>query len=104
VERGVISLNEPAVLPEREGLTVTGSLPYVDADRWRELLGGKGDSSFSPALDLKIAALDFGGRRLNDVALRASTSASEWTANISAKELEGEIVSRSEAAGASSRG
>jgi len=99
VERGVISLNEPAVLPEREGLTVTGSLPYVDADRWRELLGGKGDSSFSPALDLKIAALDFGGRRLNDVALRASTSASEWTANISAKELEGEIVSRSEGRG-----
>jgi uncharacterized protein (TIGR02099 family) len=99
VERGVISLNEPAVLPEREGLTVTGSLPYVDADRWRELLGGKGDSSFSPALDLKIAALDFGGRRLNDVALRASTNASEWTANISAKELEGEIVSRSEGRG-----
>jgi len=29
----VISLNEPAVLPEREGLTVTGSLPYADADR-----------------------------------------------------------------------
>src|SRR5712664_3329820 len=99
VERGVISLNEPAVLPEREGLTVTGSLPYVDADRWRELLGGKGDSSFSPALDLKIAALDFVGRRLNDVALRASTNASEWTANISAKELEGEIVSRSEGRG-----
>jgi uncharacterized protein (TIGR02099 family) len=99
VDRGVISLNEPAVLPDREGLTVTGSLPYVDADRWRELLGGKGDSSFSPALDLKIAELDFGGRRLNDVTLRASTSASEWTANISAKELEGEIVSRSEGRG-----
>jgi len=99
VDRGVISLNEPAVLSDREGLTVTGSLPYADADRWRESLGGKGDSSFSPALDLKIAALDFGGRRLNDVALRASTSASVWTANISAKELEGEIISRSEGRG-----
>src|SRR5258705_8399380 len=99
VDRGVISLNAPAVLPEREGLIVTGSLPYADADRWRESLGGKGDSSFSPALDLKIAALDFGGRRLNDVALRASTSSSVWTANISAKEIEGEIISRSEGPG-----
>jgi len=35
---------------------------------------------------------------------RASTNVGEWTANISAKELEGEIVSRSEGAGASSRG
>jgi uncharacterized protein (TIGR02099 family) len=99
VDRGVISMNEPAVLPDREGLTVTGSLPYADADRWRELLGGKGDSSFSPALELKFAALDFGGRRLNDVTLRASTSANAWTASISAKELEGEIVSRSEGRG-----
>src|SRR5258708_14676815 len=71
VDRGVISLNQPAVLPDREGLTVTGSLPYADADRWRESLGGKGDSSFSPALDLKIAALDFGGRPPNYVPRRA---------------------------------
>src|SRR6266436_1019164 len=74
VSRGVISLNQPAVLPEREGFFVTGSLPYVDVERWREVLGG-GDGTGSPlsaALDLKIAALDVGGRRLNDVALRAA--------------------------------
>jgi uncharacterized protein (TIGR02099 family) len=101
VSRGVISLNQPAVLPDREGLSLTGSLPYVDVDRWREVLGG-GDGTGSPlssALDLKIAALDVGGRRLNDVALRAGTSGSVWIANVSAKELAGEIAWRPEGRG-----
>jgi uncharacterized protein (TIGR02099 family) len=101
VDRGVISLNQPAVLPDREGLSVTGSLPYVDVDRWRELLGGEEEtgSSSSSALDLKIAALDFGGRRLNDVSLRAGTSGSVWIANVSARELAGEIAWRPEGRG-----
>ncbi len=101
VSRGVISLNQPAVLPDREGLSVTGSLPYVDVDRWRELLGGADGTgtSLSSALDLKIAALDVGGRRLNDVALRAGTSGSVWIANVSAKELAGEIAWRPEGRG-----
>jgi len=100
VERGVISVNEPAVLPDREGLSVTGRLPYVDVDRWRELLGGKDETgSLSSALDLKIAVLDFGGRRLNDVALRAGTSGSVWIANVAAKELAGEIAWRPEGRG-----
>ena len=101
VSRGVISLNQPAVLPDREGFSVTGSLPYMDVERWRELLGG-GDGTGSPlssALDLKIAALDVGGRRLNDVALRAGTSGSVWIANVSAKELAGEIAWRPEGRG-----
>jgi uncharacterized protein (TIGR02099 family) len=101
VERGVISLNEPAVLPEREGVSVTGRLPYVDVDRWRSLLGGKDEpgSSFSSSLDLKVAALDFGGRRLNDVTLRAGTSGAVWIANVAAKELSGEIAWRPEGLG-----
>ncbi|HEX4798713.1 MAG TPA: YhdP family protein [Burkholderiales bacterium] len=101
VERGVISLNEPAVLPDRDGVFVTGSLPYVDVDRWRSLLGSKDEtgSSFSPSLDLKVAALDFGGRRLNEVALRAGTSGAVWIANVAAKELEGEIAWRPEGFG-----
>ena len=101
VNRGVISLNGPAVLPDREGLSVTGSLPYVDVDRWRELLGGEDGTglSFSSALELNIAALDFGGRRLNDVAVRAGTSGSVWIANVSAKELAGEIAWRPEGRG-----
>ena len=101
VERGAIGLNGPAVLPEKEGISVTGSLPYVDVDRWRALLGGKDEPgpSFSPSLDLKVAALDFGGRRLNGVALRAGTRGAVWIANIAAKELAGEIAWRPEGLG-----
>src|SRR5258706_13598674 len=101
VSRGVVSLNQPAELPEREGVSVTGSLPYVDGERWREVLGA-GDGTgpaLRPGLDLKIAALDVVGRRLNDVALRAGTSGSVWIANVSAKELAGEIAWRPEGSG-----
>jgi uncharacterized protein (TIGR02099 family) len=101
VERGVISVNQPAVLPDREGISVTGNLPYADADRWRALFGGKEPtgSPLSSAFDLKIAELDFAGRRLNDVALRAGTSGNVWIANVSSKELAGEIAWRPEGLG-----
>jgi uncharacterized protein YhdP len=101
VERGVISVNQAAVLPDREGMSVTGSLPYADVDRWRALLAGKDPTgpSLSSAFDLKIAELDFAGRRLNDVALRAGTSGNVWIANVSSKELAGEIAWRPEGLG-----
>lgn len=101
VERGVISVNQAAVLPDREGMSVTGSLPYADVDRWRALLAGKDAAgpSLSSAFDLKIAELDFAGRRLNDVALRAGTRGNVWIANVSSKELAGEIAWRPEGLG-----
>jgi uncharacterized protein (TIGR02099 family) len=102
VARGVISLNEPAVLPDREGIAVTGRLPYADVDRWRALLGGDrdGDSgSTSTSVNLKIAALDFIGRRINHVSLRAASSGGDWIANVVAKELAGEIAWRPEGHG-----
>jgi uncharacterized protein (TIGR02099 family) len=100
LERGVISFNEPAVLSDRAGLSVTGSLDYADVDRWRELLGAEdGSEQSSSSLNLKVAALDFGGRRLNDVALRAETSGDVWSADVTAKELSGEIKWRPEGQG-----
>ena len=100
-ERGVISVNQPAMLPDREGVLVTGSVPYADADRWRALFGGKDPrgSSLSSAFDLKIGALDFAGRRLNDVTLRAGTSGEVWIANVSSKELAGELAWRPDGLG-----
>jgi len=102
----VISLNGPAVLPDREGVFVTGSLPYVDADRWRALLEGKDGpgSSFSPSLDLKIAALDFGGRRLNDVTLRAARAAPCGSQTSRRRSSKARSPGARRASGASSRG
>jgi uncharacterized protein (TIGR02099 family) len=92
-ERGVISLNQPAVLPESEGIAVTGNLAYLDFDRWRTLVDGDGAGGASSlALDLKVSALDFAGRRLNDLDLRAGTRGSVWNATVKARELDGEIA------------
>ncbi len=100
IERGAIGLNEPAVLSEKEGIAVTGSLPYLNLDHWRALLGGDGDAgSAAVSLRLKVAALDFGGRRLNDVGVRARTRGAGWAGNVTAKELDGEVSWRPEGRG-----
>ena len=100
IERGVVSFSEPPVLPERVGIAVTGSLPYLDLDRWRTLLSGEDMGGIGPSsLVLKVAALDFAGRRLNDFSVRAGTSGEVWVANVTAKELAGEIAWRPEGLG-----
>ena len=102
IERGVVSFNEPALLPERAGFAVTGSLAYLDIDRWRALLAGDADAGAALAptsLNLKLGALDFAGRRLNDLVLRAGTSAGAWNANVAARELVGDITWRPEGLG-----
>ncbi len=100
VERGAIAFNEPAVLPGKEGIAVTGSLPYLDVDRWRALLAGDGDTGGAAfSLNLKVAALDIGGKRLNDVGVRAASRGGGWTASVAAKELDGEITWQREGRG-----
>lgn len=115
-ERGSIGLNEPPALTERAGLSINGELPYVDYDRWIALSGAGPDASSPgaaatpsapPAADtlaigsvaLRARALDVGGKRLNEVVLRASSTGTAWTANIAARELEGAINWRPEGRG-----
>jgi uncharacterized protein YhdP len=94
LDRGVVSFNEPAVLPERQGITVTGSIPYADLDRWRSLLAGTdAEKSAGPMfVTLKIAMLDFAGKRIHDVALSARPLRGDWEADVAAKELAGHIT------------
>ncbi len=99
LDRGALGLSEPVMPSDRSGLEVTGRLDYVDVERWREVFGDDDGGLSSVSLNLKVAALDFGGRRLNDVALRAGASGSVWIANVSAKELAGEIAWRPEGQG-----
>jgi len=94
VERGAIGLNQAPALPDREGILIAGSLPYVDTDRWRELFGGKDPtgSSLASFFDVNVAELDFAGRRLNDVGLAAETKGDGvWIAKVKSKELAGDI-------------
>jgi uncharacterized protein (TIGR02099 family) len=104
VERGALGLNTQAPVLERPGIVVAGSLPYLDFDHWRTLLGageGAGSAAATPltALILQLGALDFAGRRVNEITLRATRSAGLWTANVSARELAGDITWRPEGQG-----
>src|SRR5262249_10846460 len=101
MERGVISVNQPAVLPDRGGMLVTGNLPYADTGRWRGLFGGKDPTgtSLSSAFDLQVGALDFAGRRLPDVTLRACPSGEVRSTNVSPKTHDGELAWRAEGLG-----
>jgi len=102
IERGALALNESTPALERPGIVVVGSLAYLDLDRWRPLLGaGEGTGSAMPlaALNLRLGALDFAGRRVNDLDLRATRSAGLWNASASARELAGDITWRPEGQG-----
>jgi uncharacterized protein (TIGR02099 family) len=99
--RAAVAFNEPQAPLPREGINVTGSLAYADLDRWRALLPQTGDAKpAGPAqVALKIAALDFAGKRFNDVALRARSVGSAWSATVSAKEFAGDLTWRPEGRG-----
>ncbi len=100
VERAALGLNERAPGLDRPGLAVSGTLPHLDYDHWRALFGGGDDSPTLPAtLDLRIGALDLAGKRVNELAMRASRSAGVWTASVNARELAGDITWRPEGQG-----
>lgn len=119
IVRGGIGFNETAVLPERFGVQVSGTLRSVDVDRWRELMsaaavvantaaaGGApgtpaGEDGGLPinAVNLRISMLDVGAKRFNEVSLRAARSNEQWQASVAARELSGEIIWRSAGRGA----
>ncbi len=99
--RAAVGFNEPAVLPERDGISVTGNLPYADVDRWRALLPATSDGARpGPAqLALRIGALDFLGKRFNEVTVRTRTIGSAWSGSVAAKEFEGDVTWRPESGG-----
>jgi uncharacterized protein (TIGR02099 family) len=99
VERGVISFDEPPLMPEGDGIAIIGSLPYVDVDRWRALLSDDDGRGIPISLNLKVAELDFAGRRVNNLGIRAQTSGGAWLAKVAAREFAGDIDWRPEGRG-----
>lgn len=117
VERGALGLNAQAPSLERPGIVVAGSLPHFDLDQWRALFAaGEATSVGTPmgpaasavpgqaaasltALNLQLGTLDFSGRRVNELNLRATRSAGLWNASVTARELAGDITWRPEGQG-----
>ena len=99
VERGAVALGERAVLPERAGVVVSGALPHLDFDQWRGLMPAGGAGFPLSSVVMRLGTLDFGGKRLNAVAIRAAVAGESWNAAVSARELAGDVSWRPEGRG-----
>lgn len=87
--------DQPIRLPERPGTRVYGTLAAFDLDRWLPLFTATGNDDADPvALELKFGTLDAFGRRLSNVALRASADPAGWSANVNADEVAGDVSYR----------
>ncbi|HEX6828375.1 MAG TPA: DUF3971 domain-containing protein, partial [Burkholderiales bacterium] len=104
VERGGVSFGGTAVLPDRKGVWVYGSVPALDLDQWRALLAAKAPGATEglvlAGLDLRAGRLDVLGKRFSDLHVNASQKAGVWQARLAGPEAEGEVQWRSQGAGA----
>lgn len=95
-ERGIVNFGMThGVLPEKTGVSVNGTLPRLDLDQWRSLLKQFNDKS-EPSLNLTdinlhIGALDFQGKRINDIALNASKEGDLWHSTVTSREIKGGV-------------
>ena len=115
IQRASIALRPaggPVRLPPQPGLLVYGTLDSFDADAWLPFLteqpGGAPGPGAAPSqaparvplnLDLKAGTLDVYGKRIHDIALRASADAGGWSATVDAEEIAGDVSYRNELGG-----
>ena len=105
IERGALALNERTPSLDKPGFVVVGSLRSLDIDRWRPIVGARnGTGAAAPpvpldAVNLRIGVLDFFGRRVNELNLRATRSEGLWKARVGARELAGDVTWRPEGQG-----
>lgn len=102
VRRAGVSLTPPGQsvrLPDRSGVLVYGSLPAFDIDRWRAVLPPEGGETLPTSLDVRVARVEFYGKRLNNVAVRGAAEAGSWSAVVDADEMAGQLSYNPEGAG-----
>jgi uncharacterized protein (TIGR02099 family) len=93
IDRGVVRLGGGAAgEPERDGVSISGSLKSANLDGWLRLAAGDGgDISFSlAALDVKFGELDVYDRKFTDIAITsARPNAATTRYTLSGKEFDG---------------
>jgi uncharacterized protein (TIGR02099 family) len=90
IQRAGFAFNEVAQLPAR-GVVVSGGMPVLDVDQWRDLLPVGGVGSREVKVNLKLGALDALGRRFNDVDFQTAFADNTWHSSIKSREMEGDI-------------
>src|SRR6185503_473918 len=102
VQRSLVTLNpvagETLRIPERRGMTVRGSLPALDLDRWLPLFA-EGSGGEGASYDLKVGVLDALGKRMRAVSMQGVADSSGWSANMTTAEFAGDLVYRTEGSG-----
>ncbi len=107
IERATVVVGGGAApVPERRGISVSGTLRQASLDTWRPILGaltsGVGGAGSSPDLgdvDLRIGQLEAIGRRFNDVQLKTAAQPGGWTGSIASREVSGELAWRAQGRG-----
>lgn len=105
VRRGSIVLGPAATAPAApaepapNGLWLRGSLDLLDVDAWRAVwsAAGTGRDPARPApglagVDLRLAAVDAGGRRFHDIKLAASHGDGRWQAELGGGDVSGRLT------------
>jgi uncharacterized protein (TIGR02099 family) len=101
VRRAGVSLtpaSQSLRLPDRAGVLVYGSLPALDADRWRAVLPAGGET-LPATVELRVGRLDAYGKRFNNLSLRSTSDASGWSAVVDADEIAGQLSYTAEGTG-----
>ncbi|MDE2365468.1 MAG: TIGR02099 family protein [Betaproteobacteria bacterium] len=99
-ERGLVNFGAAALPPsdksDKAGITVGGVLPLLDLDYWlgflRQFNSEAGSTPGLNGINVQIGALDFLGRRFNDVTLNAGREDGSWYSSVMAEEINGNII------------
>lgn len=92
-ERGAISFGATAVLPSKNGVWVSGALPVLDLDGWRNAFSLDGEAPLLElaGVELHIDALDFLGRRFSELSVSGVHHSDTWRLTLRGRELVGEM-------------
>lgn len=92
-ERGAISFGATAVLPSKSGVWVSGVLPVLDLDGWRNAFsqGGAAPSLELAGVELHIGALDLLGRRFGELFVSGVHQSDTWRSTLRGREIVGEV-------------
>ena len=103
VQRSLITFypvaGETPRIADRRGMTLRGTLPALDLDRWLQVLAEGGGTGEGASYDLKVGVLDALGKRMRAVTMQGAADAAGWSATIAAAEFAGDLVYRSEGNG-----